>query len=132
VTDQYVQWAELALEAIQGYDGLYIHIKGPDVPAHDGDFEAKIKSIEDIDSIFFARLLDELDLSKTIVAVTADHSTSCSRKAHTDGPVPLLVSGGGVASDRVDVYGETASRSGAIGHLQGPEIMPNLVDLARA
>ncbi|MGI8407205.1 MAG: alkaline phosphatase family protein [Actinomycetota bacterium] len=131
VADQYVQWAELALEAIEGYDGLYIHIKGPDVPAHDGDFEAKIKSIEDIDSIFFARLLDELDLTKTIVAVTADHSTSCARKAHTDGPVPLLVSGGGVSADTVDVYGETASRSGAIGHLQGTEIMPNLVALAR-
>lgn len=131
VSEQYVQWAELALEAIQGYDGLYIHIKGPDVPAHDGDFEAKIKSIEEIDSIFFARVLDDLDLSKTVVAVTADHSTSCARKAHTDGPVPLLVSGGGVASDRVDVYGETASRSGAIGHLQGPEIMPNLVALLK-
>lgn len=129
--EQHEQWAKLALEAIEGFDGLYIHIKGPDVPAHDGDFEAKIKSIEEIDSIFFARLLDSLDLSKTVVAVTADHSTSCARKAHTDGPVPLLVSGGGVAADRVDVYGETASRSGAIGHLQGPEIMPNLISLLK-
>jgi 2,3-bisphosphoglycerate-independent phosphoglycerate mutase len=131
VTEQYEQWADLALEAIDGYDGLYIHIKGPDVPAHDGDFEAKIKSIEEIDSIFFARLLDSLNLSNTIVAVTADHSTSCARKAHTDGPVPLLVSGAGVSSDGVETYGETASRRGAMGHLQGPQIMPNLVSLAR-
>lgn len=131
VVEQYDAWAKLALEAIDGYDGLYIHIKGPDVPAHDGDHDAKIKSIEEIDSVFFARLLDELDLSRTIVAVTADHSTSCARKAHTDGPVPLLVSGGGVASDEVAGYGESASRSGALGHLKGPEIMPNLVELAR-
>jgi len=130
--EQYEQWAELALEAIEGYDGLYIHIKGPDVPAHDGDHEAKIASIEEIDSIFFTRLLDSLDLKRSIVAVTADHSTSCARKAHTDGPVPLLVSGGGVSSDSVDSYGETASRKGAIGHLLGPEIMPNLVSLARS
>jgi 2,3-bisphosphoglycerate-independent phosphoglycerate mutase len=131
VEQQYEDWADLALEAIEGYDGLYIHIKGPDVPAHDGDFEGKIKSIEQIDSIFFARLLDSLDLSKTIVAVTADHSTSCARKAHTDGPVPLLVSGAGVSSDSVETYGETASRRGAMGHLTGPQIMPNLVKLAR-
>ena len=98
--EQYEAWAKLALEAIEGYDGLYIHIKGPDVPAHDGDHEAKIDSIEEIDSIFFAGLLDELDLGRTIVAVTADHSTSCARKAHTDGPVPLLVSGGGVSLRR--------------------------------
>lgn len=128
---QYEEWASLAIEAIEGYDGLYIHIKGPDVPAHDGDHEAKIQSIEEIDSIFFTGLLDELDLAKSVVAVTADHSTSCARKAHTDGPVPLLVSGGGVAADAVETYGETASRSGAIGHLLGPEIMPSLVDHLR-
>jgi 2,3-bisphosphoglycerate-independent phosphoglycerate mutase len=129
--EQYEAWAELALEAIQGYDGLYIHIKGPDVPAHDGDHDAKIASIEEIDSIFFEGLLSELDLKRHLVAVTADHSTSCARKAHTDGPVPLLIAGGSVSSDKVQSYGETASRQGAMGHLMGPQIMPNLVRLAR-
>ena len=129
--EQYEKWAALALEAIEGYDGLYIHIKGPDVPAHDGDHEAKIASIEEIDSIFFEALLSELDLKRSIVAVTADHSTSCARKAHTDGPVPLLISGGGVTSDEVKTYGETESRKGAMGHLKGPEIMPELVRLSR-
>ncbi len=128
---QYEEWAALALEALGGYDGLYIHIKGPDVPAHDGDHDGKIASIEEIDSIFFAALLQELDLKKTILAVTADHSTSCARKAHTDGPVPLLVAGGSVTADRVQTYGETASRHGFLGHLMGPEIMPNLVSLVR-
>ena len=130
--EQYEAWAKLALEAIDGYDGLYIHIKGPDVPAHDGDHDGKIRSIEDIDSIFFGGLLAELDLGRTIVAVTADHSTSCARKAHTDGPVPLVVCGGNVNSDAVETFGETASRRGAIGHLLGPQIMPNLIDLAKS
>lgn len=129
--EQYEAWAKLALEAIEGYDGLYIHIKGPDVPAHDGDADGKLESIEAIDESFFAPLLDSLDRSKALVAVTADHSTSCVRKAHTDGPVPLLVAGGGVSSDGVAEFGETASRRGAIGHLQGPQIMPSLVELAR-
>ena len=129
--EQYEAWAELALEALGGYDGLYIHIKGPDVPAHDGDHEAKIESIEQIDECFFGPLLSSLDSKRVLVAVTADHSTSCSRKAHTDGPVPLLISGGGVSSDGVQTYSERAAREGAIGHLKGPEIMPNLVALAR-
>ncbi|MDQ3219019.1 MAG: alkaline phosphatase family protein [Actinomycetota bacterium] len=131
-TEQYQAWAELANEAIEGFDGLYIHIKGPDVPAHDGDHEAKIKSIEDIDAHFFAPLLGGLDDRHTIVAVTADHSTSCARKSHTDGPVPLLVSGPGVSSDAVTTYGESAARSGAIGHITGTEIMPGLVAAARS
>jgi 2,3-bisphosphoglycerate-independent phosphoglycerate mutase len=129
--DQYEAWAKLALDAIEGYDGLYIHIKGPDVPAHDGDYSGKIRSIEEIDEAFFGPLLDALDLRKSIVAVTADHSTSCARKAHTDEPVPLLVSGGGIPSDGVNSFGETASREGSFGHLKGTEIVPNLVALAR-
>ncbi|MGH2750239.1 MAG: alkaline phosphatase family protein [Actinomycetota bacterium] len=129
--EQYEKWAELALEAIGGFDGLYIHIKGPDIPAHDGDHDAKVRSIEDIDGYFFTPLLDSLDLKKAVIAVTADHSTSCARRAHTDSPVPLLISGGGVGPDGVGTFGETASRNGALGHLWGPEIMPNLVKLAR-
>jgi 2,3-bisphosphoglycerate-independent phosphoglycerate mutase len=129
--EQYEAWAGLALEAIDGYDGLYIHIKGPDEPAHDGDYDAKLRNIEDIDSIFFAALLDSLDLEGAIVAVTADHATSCKRKAHTDTPVPLVVAGGSVSPDGVESYGETASRDGAIGHLIGTQIMPQLVALAR-
>jgi 2,3-bisphosphoglycerate-independent phosphoglycerate mutase len=129
--EQYEAWARLALDAIEGYDGLYIHIKGPDVPAHDGDHEAKMVNIEQIDAVFFAGLLDSLDLRRAILAVTADHSTSCVRKAHTDGPVPLLISGRGVSSDGVETFAETASRRGTIGHLRGPQIMPNLVSLAR-
>jgi 2,3-bisphosphoglycerate-independent phosphoglycerate mutase len=129
--DQYEAWAQLALEALEGFDGLYIHIKGPDVPAHDGDYEGKIASIEAIDAHFFAPVLDELDLKRTIVAVTADHSTSCARKAHTDGPVPLLVTGGSVSPDRVSTYGETASRRGSLGHLHGTDIVPLLVEAAR-
>jgi 2,3-bisphosphoglycerate-independent phosphoglycerate mutase len=129
--EQYEAWADLALEALEGYDGLYIHIKGPDVPAHDGDHEGKIASIASIDANFFGPLLDRLDISRTIVAVTADHSTSCARKAHTADPVPLLVCGGAVSSDGVDAFGESSARGGAIGHLMGPEIMPRLVELAR-
>ncbi len=129
--EQYDAWARLALEAIEGFDGLYIHIKGPDLPAHDGDHEGKVASIEAIDRVFFARLLDGVDLGRSLIGVTADHSTSCRRKAHTDGPVPLLVAGRGVSSDAVQTYGERASRKGALGHLKGTEIMPNLVALAR-
>ena len=130
--EQYEAWAALALEAIEGFDGLYIHIKGPDVPAHDGDHAKKIESIEAIDAHFFAPLTDSLDTRRCIVAVTADHSTSCARKAHTDTPVPLLVSGGSVSADGVESFGESASRRGAMGHLLGREIMPNLVSLARS
>ncbi|MGZ4104676.1 MAG: alkaline phosphatase family protein [Actinomycetota bacterium] len=128
---QYNIWAETALETIEGYDGLYIHIKGPDIPAHDGRFEDKLENIEAIDAALFGVLLPELR-SDAIIAVTADHSTSCAKKAHTDDPVPLVVAGPGVSSDNVETFGERAAARGDIGLIQGVEIMPALMDLARA
>ncbi len=126
---QYGEWAELAARAKDDHDGLYIHIKGPDVPAHDGDHVAKRRSIEEIDRFFFGPLLDRIDLSATTIAVTADHSTSCARKAHTDAAVPLLVVGAGVDADGVTTYGERSCSEGSLGHLLGPQIMPRLRDL---
>lgn len=127
--DQYPAWAALAAEVAPDYDSLYIHIKGPDVPAHDGDHDAKRASIEDIDRLFFGPLLDSVDLDRHMIGVTADHSTSCPRKAHTDGPVPLLLTGGTIEPDTVETYAERAAAHGALGRLKGPEIIPTVLEL---
>jgi 2,3-bisphosphoglycerate-independent phosphoglycerate mutase len=129
--EQYAAWAALAAEALGGYDALYIHIKGPDVPAHDGRAEEKQLVIEDIDSSFFGELLPRINASRTLLAVTADHSTSCVRKAHTAAPVPLLVWGPGVGGDATEAFGERAASRGSLGTLAGTEIVPRLVGLLR-
>ena len=128
--ERYAAWARLAIDALGGYDALYVHIKGPDVPAHDGRAEDKRDIIEAIDEAFFGEALPRL-AQDVLVAVTADHATSCVRKAHTDDPVPLVIAGPGVGSDGVDSFGERAAREGALGLLAGVEIVPALVDLMR-
>lgn len=127
--ERYAAWGELALEAIEGYDALYIHIKGPDIPAHDGRAEDKRDVIEAIDASFFGTLLPGIDPRGAIVAVTADHATSCARKAHTADPVPLVVTGGGVDPDGTTSFGERAAREGSIGTIPGVRIVPTLVGL---
>ena len=129
--DQYAAWAALAAEALGGYDALYIHIKGPDVPAHDGRAEDKKDVIEDIDEAFFGELLPRIDTGRTLLAVTADHSTSCVRRAHTADPVPLLVAGPRVATDALETFGERVARHGALGTMRGVDIVPRLVELLR-
>ena len=128
-TERYASWAVLAAEAIEGYDALYIHIKGPDIPAHDGRAEDKRDIIEIIDGSFFAELLPAVDPGRTLLAVTADHSTSCVRKAHTADAVPLLVAGPGVPADGTGSFSEHAAADGAIGTIRGVEIVPRLVGL---
>ena len=129
---EYARWAELAAEAIGGFDALYVHIKGPDVPAHDGRAEDKRDVIETIDRAFFGELLPRLDPARTILAVTADHSTSCVRRAHTAEPVPLLVSGGPVRPDGSAGFGERACSTGSLGLVRGVGIVPRLAQLMRS
>ncbi len=129
--EQYAAWAELASEALGGYDALYVHIKGPDVPAHDGRPTEKREVIEDIDLAFFGEVLPRIDLGRILVAVTADHSTSCLRMAHTSAPVPLLVAGPGVSADATSSFGEREAGRGALGTMLGITIVPRLVELLR-
>jgi 2,3-bisphosphoglycerate-independent phosphoglycerate mutase len=127
----YVRWAELAADALDGFDALYVHIKGPDVPAHDGRAEDKRDVISLIDRAFFGEVLPRLDLQRTVVAVTADHATSCVRKAHTAEPVPLVVAGAGVQADGSETFGERSAAEGAIGRLRGTDILPMLARTLR-
>lgn len=126
---RYAAWAGLAAEALDGFDALYVHIKGPDVPAHDGRAEDKRDIIEVIDGAFFGELLPAIDAAGTVVAVTADHATSCLRKAHTADAVPLLVAGASVTADGTEVFGERAAADGSLGTMRGVEIVPRLVAL---
>jgi len=75
-------------------------------------------------------LLPRVDLDQTIIAVTADHATPCALKGHAADPVPLVVSGGGVAADATKTFGEREAERGDLGLLVGVDIMPLLVRLA--
>ena len=126
--EAYAAWAALAADALADFEALYIHIKGPDVPAHDGRAEDKRDVVSAIDRAFFGEVLPRIG-PDTVVAVTADHSTSCVRKAHTADPVPLVVAGGPVTPDGSTAFGERACASGSLGELLGPQILPRLTAL---
>ena len=127
--ERYAEWADLAAEALHQFGALYVHLKGPDVPAHDGRALDKRDVVTAIDRAFFGEILPRLNLARSVIAVTADHATSCLRMSHTADPVPLLVSGAGVASDGSDAYGERACAAGSLGELRGIEILPRLTKL---
>ena len=125
----YILRSQKVLSVLEDFDCLYIHIKGPDEPAHDGDFMKKKESIELIDKYFFGEILPKLDMKNTVIAITADHSTPCKIKAHSADPVPLLIAGGGVSSDGLKAFGESESKRGSLGKMLGLEIIPHLIKL---
>ncbi len=125
----YAERARRAMELSKRYDLVYVHLKGPDEFGHDGDFEGKRKSIEDIDAGFFA----ELAAADTKLAcITADHSTPCIAKGHTDDPVPILITGPTVNSDGSMRFTESNARRGALGTVRhGFEILALLKKMSR-
>ncbi|MCW4021359.1 MAG: alkaline phosphatase family protein [Candidatus Bathyarchaeota archaeon] len=124
--------AEKLLGFLPSFDCFYIHLKGPDEPGHDGDFERKAQTIAGIDEFFFGKILSEIDLEETLICVTADHSTPCSLKAHSDDPVPLLVAGAAVKTDSHKKFSEKECETGSLGVLEsGTELMPMLMRLLK-
>jgi 2,3-bisphosphoglycerate-independent phosphoglycerate mutase len=127
----FADWAAKTMAALDDHDGLYVHLKGPDVFGHDGDAEGKKRNIEQIDRFYFGPLVKSLRLPDFVIAVTADHSTPCDIKAHSADPVPLLVSAGGLEPEGALDFGESECARGRLGKLRGPELVPKLVEIAR-
>lgn len=120
--------ARAAADAVASHDAVYVHLKGPDEFGHDGDAAGKRASIEDIDARFFGPLLGSIDLSRTAVVVSADHSTPCISKGHSDDPVPLLVSGGGMRGpDGTERFTERDAEAGSLGLLEGADVVRTAV-----
>ena len=117
------------LETLPNYDCFYIHIKGPDEPGHDGDYTLKAELIEIIDQHFVGEMLKHINLDDHLVCITADHSTPCNLKAHSDDPVPVLITGNKLKPDKVQTFSEKECKQGELGTLsKGTQLIPMLVD----
>ena len=100
----YRERARIARELLESHPFVYVHLKGPDEPGHDGDARRKKAVIEEIDRGFFGPFVQGLDLARTAIAVTADHATPCVLHSHSDDPVPWLQVGAGVAPPSKPVH----------------------------
>lgn len=125
----YEEKAQVAAKAMQTENAIYVHLKGPDEFGHDGDAIGKMKNIEEIDKRFFGTLLDNIDTSKVAIVVSADHSTPCINKGHSDDPVPVLVSGDMVKKDNSTRYTENNAKIGSIGLLEGAQVVKTAIQM---
>lgn len=124
----YRERARAVLDLAATYPFVYVHLKGPDEPAHDGDAVRKKAVVEAIDRSFFGPLLERLDLSRVRLCVTADHATPCVLGAHSDDPVPWVLAGAGVPPRRTTVPWKFGARPPAPGIALGraSQVLPFL------
>jgi 2,3-bisphosphoglycerate-independent phosphoglycerate mutase len=107
------------------FDFFFVHVKAADSLGEDGDYVGKKEFIGRIDQSL-ERLLS---LEKTLLVVTADHSTPCSLRKHSADPVPICFCGLDVRSDSVAEFGERACASGGLGRMLGLEVMPEIINI---
>lgn len=128
----YEEKAKVASKAMNTHNAIYVHLKGPDEFGHDGDAVGKMKNIEEIDRRFFKTLMENLDPDKVAVVVSADHSTPCINKGHSDDPVPLLVSGNFIKNDTTTRMTESQAKEGDIGLIQGADVLSTALNLIKS
>jgi len=128
----YEEKARVAAKAMETQNAIYVHLKGPDEFGHDGDAVGKMKNIEEIDQRFFKTLVDNIDSSKVAIIISADHSTPCINKGHSDDPVPILVSGDFIKNDGTTRMTEEQAKKGSMGLLQGAEVVTKSLELIKS
>jgi 2,3-bisphosphoglycerate-independent phosphoglycerate mutase len=84
-----------AIELVERYDTVYVHIDAPDEASHLGDAEAKCDALSRIDAEIVGPLMEHMQrtCSEWRVTVVPDHYTLVSTMAHDDRPVPFATHG---------------------------------------
>lgn len=115
--------AEKALELLKDYGMVYVHLKGPDEPGHDGDYLAKKKSVEAIDGQFFRILKNKLNLDDVMLIVSSDHATPCILKGHSDDPVPFIITSTKLGQNKICRFTEKNCSRGSLGTIEGHTLL---------
>jgi 2,3-bisphosphoglycerate-independent phosphoglycerate mutase len=114
---------EAAVRALEHHDIVYIHVKAPDICAHDFQPGKKRDVLARLD-----RTLQVLEKAGCVIALSADHSTDSNTGFHTADPVPALIYNPlfESRSDPVN-FGESACREGNMPRQNGSQFLQEVV-----
>ena len=109
----YAAKGRYAIEALNEVDLVCVHVEATDEASHEGDLEAKIKALEEIDRHIVNPVHQALkELGEYRILVSPDHPTPLRTKTHSHGYVPWAIAGSGIAPDGAAGYDDpTAMKS---------------------
>jgi len=102
------------------YDFFYFHYKKTDSTGEDGDFERKVKALEDFDKKFS----EIIALKPDVIVLTGDHSTPSLLKSHSWHPVPVAIYSKYCRKDEAKAFNERECTKGGLGIIHATDIMP--------
>ena len=113
-------------QAWNDYDFFFVHFKYTDSRGEDGNFEEKVRMIEQFDAI----VPRVVALKPMVLIVTGDHSTPARLASHSWHPVPTLLVSETCRPDGLTAFGEKHALHGGLGHFPGRQ--PDAAGLAHA
>ena len=106
-------------QEFDNHDFFFIHYKPADAAGEDGDFDAKVKTLEDLDPLI-PRIRE---LNPDVFMVAGDHSTPAIMAAHSWHPVPFMLNSKLTRGEGVPAFSERDCNLGSIGSIPATNIM---------
>ena len=117
---------ETLRQNFDNHDFFFIHYKPADAAGEDGDFDAKVQCLEELDPLI--PQIRELD--PDVLMVAGDHSTPAIMAGHSWHPVPFMIHSRWTGGEGIPAFNEKACGQGSIGRISATQIM--LLGLAHA
>ncbi len=106
-------------EHFDEHDFFFLHYKPSDSAGEDGDFQAKVKTLEALDAC-----IDRLvEMQPDVLVVAGDHSTPALLAAHSWHPVPMMISSEWTIGENMESFDERACAQGSLGRIPATELM---------
>jgi len=114
VDTNYQGKASAAIEALDKYDLVFVHIEAPDEASHNGSASMKKKAVEQIDKFIVGPVFEALQSYESWrILVAPDHPTPIRSRAHSPEPVPFAMAGTNISGILHTTFSEAnAARSG--------------------
>jgi len=96
--------ADATIEALKEVDFVYLHVESPDEAGHSGNYENKLKAIEDFDKLVVGSVMEGMKrFAEYRILLLPDHPTPIAMRTHTDEPVPFVLFDSRVKRENKDI-----------------------------
>ncbi len=124
VDTNYQGKASAAIEALDEYDIVFVHIEAPDEASHNGNAEMKKKAIEQIDKCIVGPVFEALqNYGSWRILVMPDHPTPVRTRAHSSEPVPFAMAGDDISGILHTTFSEANAAKSGFRISNGSELM---------
>ncbi len=124
VDTNYAGKGKAAIEALDKYDLVFVHIEAPDEAGHSGNPQQKKKAVELIDKFIVGPVYDALKkYDQYRILVMPDHPTPVEVRSHVAEPVPFAMAGTGVKNVLAKPFCEKNSKETGFVIDKGAEMM---------